>query len=186
MSNSSTISGSPWSSWPLDREIILSRVIDAPRNLVYAAWADPEQIQQWFGPAGMEIETREINLAPGGVWRFDMIAPDGTRYDSRMVFIRMEPLALIEAVHGSDKEDDPDRFHMLITFDEQEDGKTVLTLRQMHPTRARRDWAIGFGAVEYGGQTLPLARHVSRYGNTPEINSPPHIAARRRCCKPAG
>lgn len=158
-----TNSDSPWRSWPLDREIVLARVIDAPRSLVYAAWSDPEQIQTWFGPEGFAIETKEIDLRPGGVWRFDMVARDGTRYGNRMVFLRMEAPALIEVDHGSDKDDDPDRFRMLVTFDEQSDGKTVLTLRQMHPTRERRDRTIGFGAVEYGGQTLDkLARHVAK------------------------
>ncbi|MGV9005268.1 MAG: SRPBCC family protein [Brevundimonas sp.] len=154
---------SAWRNWPLDREIVLGRVIDAPRSLVYAAWTDPAQIGQWFGPDGFAVETREIDLRPGGVWRFDMVAPDGTRYDNRMVFLRMEDAALVEVEHGSDQDDDPNRFRMLVTFDEQGDGKTVLTLRQMHPTGERRAWAVGFGAVEYGGQTLrKLALHVAR------------------------
>lgn len=154
---------SPWQDWPLDREIVLGRIIDAPRSVVYSVWTDPDQIQQWFGPAGMAVETKEIDLNPGGVWRFDMVAPDGTRYTNRMVFLRMEAPALIEVEHGSDQEDDPNRFRMLVTFDEQSDGKTVLTLRQMHPSKARREWAIGFGAVAYGGQTLDkLALHVAK------------------------
>jgi uncharacterized protein YndB with AHSA1/START domain len=154
---------SPWRDWALDREIVLGRVIDAPRSLVYAAWTDPDQIQQWFGPEGLAIETKEIDLKPGGVWRFDMVAPDGTRYTNRMVFLRMDAPAFIEVEHGSDQDNDPGRFRMLVTFDEQSDGKTVLTLRQMHPSRERREWAIGFGAVEYGGQTLAkLARHVAK------------------------
>jgi uncharacterized protein YndB with AHSA1/START domain len=153
---------SPWQDWPLDREIVISRVIDAPRSAVYAAWADPDQIQKWFGPEGMEIETREIDLRPGGVWRFDMVA-GSTRYTNRMVFLRMEAPAFIEVEHGSDQDDDPNRFRTLVTFDEQTDGKTVLTLRQMHPSKERRQWAIGFGAVEYGGQTLnKLAAHVAK------------------------
>lgn len=157
---------SAWQEWPLDREIVLSRVIDAPRSIVFSAWTDPEQIQLWFGPEGMEIETREIDLKPGGIWRFDMVAADGTRYTNRMVFLAMEAPAFIEVDHGSDEDDDPGRFRMLVTFDEQSDGKTVLTLRQMHPSRERREWAIGFGAVEYGGQTLEkLARHVARIGS---------------------
>lgn len=156
---------SAWRDWPLDREIVLGRVIDAPRAVVYAAWTDPHQIQEWFGPEGMDIETREIDIRPGGVWRFDMVAPGGVRYDNRMIFLRMEAPALIEVEHGADQDIDPDKFRMLVTFDEQNDGKTVLTLRQMHPSRARRDWAIGFGAVEYGGQTLAkLARHVEKTG----------------------
>jgi uncharacterized protein YndB with AHSA1/START domain len=161
MSDPSNTAVSAWQGWPLDREIVLTRVIDAPRSLVYAAWTDPAQIQAWFGPDGMEIETREIDLTPGGIWRFDMVAAGGVRYGNRMVFLRMEAPALIEVQHGSDVDDDPDKFRMLVTFDEQSNGKTVLTLRQMHPSRERRGWAIGFGAVEYGGQTLAkLARHV--------------------------
>jgi uncharacterized protein YndB with AHSA1/START domain len=161
MSSPFNDSDSAWRDWPIDREIVLSRVVDAPRSLVYAAWTDPDQIQKWFGPDGMEIETKEIDLRPGGVWRFDMVASDGTRYTNRMAFLRIEAPAFIEVEHGSDQEDGPGRFRMLVTFDEQSDGKTVLTLRQMHPSKERREWAIGFGAVEYGGQTLEkLARHV--------------------------
>jgi len=163
MSDPLKTSSSAWRDWPINREIVLSRVIDAPRSVVYSAWTDPDQIQEWFGPEGMAIETREINLNPGGTWRFDMIARDGTRYTNRMVFLRMEALALIEVEHGADQENDPGRFRMLVTFDEQSDGKTVLTLRQMHPSKAHRDTVIGFGAVEYGGQTLEkLARHVAK------------------------
>ena len=138
-------------------------MIDAPRSLVFAAWTDPDQIQAWFGPEGFAIETREINLSAGGVWRFDMVAPDGTRYSNRMVFLRIEPPALIEVEHGSDEDNDPGRFRMLVTFDQQSNGRTVLTLRQMHPSKAQRDAKLGFGAVEYGGQTLDkLARHVDK------------------------
>lgn len=153
---------SAWAGWPLDREIVISRVIDASRELLWSAWTDPDQIQQWFGPEGFAIETRQIDLRPGGAWRFDMVAPDGTRYDNRMVFLRLEPPALLEIEHGSDIDDDPERFRMLLTFDQQSNGKTVLTLRQMHPTAKLRQTKIGFGAVEYGGQTLDkLARHVA-------------------------
>jgi uncharacterized protein YndB with AHSA1/START domain len=165
MSDSFEASASPWRDWPLDREIVLSRVIDAPRNVVYAAWADPEQIQSWFGPAGFAIETKEIDIRPDGTWRFDMIAPDGTRYGNRMVFLRLEAPERIEIEHGADEDNDPGRFRMLVTFDAQCDGKTVLTLRQMHPSKEQRDAKMAFGAVEYGGQTLEkLAVHVARAG----------------------
>ena len=64
--------------------------------------------------------------------------------------------------HGLDQDDDPGRFRMTITFDEQSNGKTVVTLRQLHPTAARRAAVIGFGAVELGLQTLDkLAAHVA-------------------------
>jgi uncharacterized protein YndB with AHSA1/START domain len=147
--------------WELDREIVLSRVISARRDVVFSAWADAKHLPNWFGPAGFEIETKEIDIRVGGLWRFDMIAPNGRRYTNRMQFRRIEPPTLIEFDHGTDDIDDPGRFRTTITFDEQSDGKTVITLRQLHPTKARRDAGIGFGAVEYGYQTLEkLARHV--------------------------
>lgn len=158
-------SESAWAEWPIDQEIVLGRVIDAPRDVVFSAWTDPDQIQNWFGPDGMTIETKEIDINPGGVWRFDMVAPDGTRYTNRMAFLRIEPSMLLEVEHGSDEDNDPSKFRMLVTFDEQSDGKTVITLRQMHPSKERRQAVIGFGAVEYGGQTLEkLARHVAMVG----------------------
>jgi uncharacterized protein YndB with AHSA1/START domain len=157
----STQTESAWAAWPLDREIVLARVIDAPRESVFDAWTDPEQLAEWFGPRGLRIETHEVDIRVGGVWRFDMVGAD-VRYDNRMTFLRIERPRLIEVDHGSDKDDDPNKFRMLVTFDEQTDGKTVLTLRQMHPTRARRDAGIGFGAVEFGGQTLDkLAEHLA-------------------------
>jgi uncharacterized protein YndB with AHSA1/START domain len=147
--------------WALDREIVLSRVIKARRETVFAAWTDPEHLPNWFGPAGFTVETTEIDIRVGGVWRFDMTGPDGRRYPSLMQFRRIEPPALIEFEHGADQPDDPGRFRTTITFDEQSDGKTVITLRQLHPSKARRDAVMGFGAVEYGYQTLDkLARHV--------------------------
>jgi uncharacterized protein YndB with AHSA1/START domain len=162
MSDSSGKTVSAWAAWPLDREIVLTRVIDATREDVFDAWTDPEQLAAWFGPNGLTIETHEIDVREGGIWRFDMVGEGGLRYDNRMTFLRIERPRLIEVDHGSDKDDDPGKFRMLVTFDVQTDGKTVLTLRQMHPTRAHRDTAIGFGAVEYGGQTLDkLAAHLA-------------------------
>jgi len=147
--------------WDIEREIVLSRIIKAKREYVFAAWTDPNHLPCWFGPAGFKIETKEIDIRVGGAWRFEMIAPNGQRFPSRMHFRRIEPPRLIEFDHGSDIDDDPARFRTTITFDEQSDGKTVVTLRQLHPTKTQRDAKIGFGAVAYGYQTLDkLAAHV--------------------------
>lgn len=154
---------SPWSSWPLDREVVMARLVDADRDLAFRAWTDPDQIVQWFGPAGFQLKTHEIDIREGGVWRFDMIAPDGTVFSNRMDFLRVEPSRVIEFIHGTDAEDDPDAFRMLVTFDEQDNGKTALTLRQMHPTAERRRIVMAFGAVEFGTQTWDkFADHVAK------------------------
>lgn len=147
--------------WDIEREIVLARVIDAKREFVFAAWSDPEHLPRWFGPQGFSIVTKEIDIRVGGVWRYDMLAPNGDRYQSRMSFRRIEPPRLIEFEHGADVDDDPARFRTTITFDEQSNGKTVVTLRQLHPSKKLREQKIAFGAVEYGYQTLDkLAAHV--------------------------
>lgn len=151
----------PLDTWAIDREIVLSRVIKARRELVFTAWTDPRHLPQWFGPAGFTIVTKSIDVRVDGEWRFDMVSPDGTRYTNRMRFRRIEEPHLIEFDHGADTDGDPSVFRTTITFDEQSDGKTVVTLRQLHPTKAQRDAGIGFGAVEFGYQTLDkLAQHV--------------------------
>lgn len=148
----------------LEREIVLSRVIDAPKSLVYRAWTEAGRMFQWFGPKGFRCEVHQQGTAEvGAIWRFDMIAPNGQRYDNRMEFLEVTPNERLVLEHGCDKDGDPNRFRVTLTFDEQSDGKTVLTLRQLHPNKARRDATIGFGAVELGNQTLDkLAEYLAR------------------------
>jgi uncharacterized protein YndB with AHSA1/START domain len=159
-----TNTGLFYANGELEREIVLSRVIDAPRELVYRAWIEPGRIFQWFGPKGFHCEVRQQGEAKvGATWRFDMIAPDGQRFDNRMTFLEIIPNEKLVLDHGHDKDDDPDRFRVTILFDRQGDGKTILTLRQMHPNTARREVVIGFGAVELGYQTLDkLAEYVAK------------------------
>lgn len=150
-----------WQDDVQERELVLTRVVNAPRELLFSLWSNPEHLPQWFGPDGFVIETREINIAVGGRWCFDMVAPDGTRYDNRMVFTRIDSPALIEAEHGRDVDEDPGRFLLRVTFLPQPDGKTVVTLRQLHPSTEQRNAVLGFNAVELGYQTLDK---MARYG----------------------
>ncbi|MHB1207831.1 MAG: SRPBCC family protein [Rhodospirillaceae bacterium] len=138
----------------LEREIVLSRVFNAPRELVFKAWTDKAHVGKWFGPKGFITTTHEIDVRVGGMWRFEMRAPDGTCYTNRVVYREIKAPELLVFDHGADQDNDPNMFRTTITFDSQSDGKTVVTLRQLHPTKARRDIGIGFGAVEYGYQTL--------------------------------
>lgn len=148
-------------TWSLDREIVLVRVLDAPREAVFDAWTDADRFCQWFGPAGFTCTVREMDVRPGGRARFDMTAPDGTLFTNRFDYLDIVPNERLVLDHGSDVDDDPARFRVTLTFDAQDDGKTVLTLRQLHPTVEQRDAGIGFGAVELGMQTLQkLADHL--------------------------
>lgn len=148
------MSADPRNTWEMEREIVLVRVLDAPRELVFRAWSDPEHLPRWFGPKGFTLTTEEIDVKVGGRWRFLFVGPDGKRYDNRMVFLEITPPTRIVFDHGSDRDNDAATFRTTITFDEQTNGKTVVTLRQLHPTREQRDAKLAFGAVEYGGQTL--------------------------------
>jgi len=148
-------------TWALDREIVLVRVLDAPREAVFTAWTDADAFCQWFGPDGFICTVHEMDVRPGGRARFDMTSGDGTLFTNRFDYLEVVPGERLVLDHGSDTDDDPTRFRVTITLDEQGDGKTVLTLRQLHPTVEQRDAGIGFGAVELGLQTMQkLARHL--------------------------
>jgi len=137
-----------------EREIVLSRVFEAPRALVFRAWTAPEHVGKWFGPKGYTCTTHEMDVRVGGRWRFDLKAHDGTVFDNRIVYLEVVPNELLVMDHGRDVDDDPGKFRVTITFDEQKNGKTVVTMRQLHPTTEQRAAKIGFGAVELGHQTL--------------------------------
>jgi len=148
-------------TWALDREIVLVRVLDATLEAVFAAWTDADACFQWFGPDGFTCTVREMDVRPGGRACFDMVSGDGTVFTNRFDYLEVVPVERLVLDHGSDTDDDPARFRVTITLDEQADGKTVLTLRQLHPTVEQRDAGIGFGAVELGLQTMQkLAHHL--------------------------
>jgi uncharacterized protein YndB with AHSA1/START domain len=135
-----------------DREIIATRIFDAPRDLVWKVWTDPNHIAQWWGPNGFTNTISEMDVRPGGMWRFIMHGPDGTDYPNRVVFqdvIRPEYLVY---VHGD--EVDPDQFRVTVTFQEH-NGKTVLTMRSVFRSAAElADVIEKHGAVEGMQQTL--------------------------------
>lgn len=147
----------PFETWSPDREIVLVKVLNHPRETVFAAWMDPGALAHWYGPAGLRIESHDADIREGGHWRFDMVGVfEGReqRFPNLMRFLEILPNERIVMDYGTPDPHDPDRFRVTVTFDAQADGKTVLTLRQLHPTRERRQTVIGFGAVEYGLQTL--------------------------------
>jgi uncharacterized protein YndB with AHSA1/START domain len=141
-----------------DREIFVTRVLNAPRSLVFKVWTDRNHLAQWWGPNGFTITTYEMDVKPGGVWRFVMHGPDGRDYQNRVVYREIVAPERIVYSHVS-----APQFEMTVTFVEQGD-KTNLTARMVFETAALRDKTIEvFGAVEGLKQTLGrLAEHVMR------------------------
>ena len=151
-----------------EREIVITRTFAAPRDLVFRAWTDPEQVSRWWGPRGFTTTTREMDVRPGGVWRHVMHGPDGTDYDNRIVYTEVvEPERLVYS-HDAGEDDDPYRFQVTVTFAERA-GKTELTMRSLFGSVAARDYVVKeFGAIEGGLQTLDrLAEHLA--SGAPEL-----------------
>jgi len=137
-----------------DREFVLTRVFDAPRELVFEAWTDPRHLIQWWGPRGFTNTFHEISVRPGGVWRFIMHGPDGVDYPNRIDFHQVVEPELITYAHRDDVEDGGVHFHARIDF-EAVGCQTRLTLRLIFDTVEARDRTVeDSGASEGGNQTL--------------------------------
>lgn len=146
-----------------DREIVAVRVFDAPRELVWKAWTDPQQIVQWWGPNGFTTTTYSMEVKPGGVWRFVMHGPDGVDYRNRVTFLEVVPPRRLVFKHGGDEDCEPVSHETTVTFEAQ-GSKTKLTMRMLFESaEARRFVAEKYGAVEGLGQTLGrLGEYVTR------------------------
>ena len=78
-----------------DREVRTKRTIHAPREKVFAAWTDPATLARWWGPKGFSNDFRTCDVKPGGLWEFDMIGPDGTRYRNESRFIEIDSRRIV-------------------------------------------------------------------------------------------
>jgi len=148
----------------LDREIVISRVIGAPVELVFEAFTEVRHLSQWWGPEGFTTTTQAFEFRVGGAWEFVMHGPDGTDYQEWIAWTEIEPPERIAMVHGESR-DDPNAFESVLTF--EADGEaTRIELRTVFPTKELRDEAVEtHGAVEGGRQTLAnLAAHVEGAG----------------------
>lgn len=134
------------------RTMLLQRVIQAPRDVVWNVWMDPETLPQWWGPDGFSCRTDRIDLRTGGDWVFDMIAPDGTVFPNHHRYSEVKPQERIAyQLHWG--ENGPKHADAWATFDERE-GATAVTLGMVFSSEAEYQTAQGFGAVELGYRTL--------------------------------
>jgi uncharacterized protein YndB with AHSA1/START domain len=138
----------------LNREIVITRVLNAPCELVFKAWTGPEHLINWWGPNGFTNTFHEANIKPGGVWRFTMHGPDGMDFPNLITFTEVVKPECLVYEHGSGEEGDPNKFNVVVTFEELGD-KTRLTMRSIFATAAARDYVVKeFGAIEGGNQTI--------------------------------
>ena len=144
-----------------DREIVISRFINAPRELVFEAFTDVRHLSRWWGPEGFSTTTRAFEFREGGAWDFVMHGPDGTDYSEWITWTEIVPPERIAMLHG-DSRDDPNAFESVLTF--TPDGvATSIEMRTVFPTKELRDQAVvTYHAIEGGQQTLGnLATYVT-------------------------
>lgn len=144
-----------------DREIVISRVIQAPRELVFEAFTELRHLARWWGPDGFTTTTRAFDFRVGGVWEFVMHGPDGTDYQEWICWNDIVPPERIALLHGEFR-GDPNAFESVLTF--APDGEaTRIEMRTVFPTNAARDEAVEkYHATEGGQQTLgKLAAYVT-------------------------
>lgn len=134
------------------RELIISRSFHASRELVFKAWTDPKHLPQWWGPKQFTTTVQEINIQPGGVWRYVMHGPDGNDYNNKITFIKVESPEYLEYAHGDDTDDE--QFRVTVTFG-QEGQSTQLTMRMQFKSIEELEQSVKqYGAIEGAQSTL--------------------------------
>lgn len=130
------------------RSIVGTREYDAPRDLVFSAFTDPNHLAQWWGPNGFKTTTLSFDMRPGGVWRFVMHGPDGRDYQNRITYEEVTPPERIVYRHGGGDDVEPVQFRQIITFEDL-GGRTRIVWRGDFPTAGERDRVV----KEHGADT---------------------------------
>ena len=131
---------------PSDREIVLTRVFNAPRRMVFEAFGKPELLRQWFGPHGWSLSVCEVDFRVGGGFRFVMKGPQGEEMGMRGTY--KEIASPERSVHMESFDDFPGESQVTTVFVEK-DGKTTMTATVLYDSKEVRDAVIQSG-MEHG------------------------------------
>jgi uncharacterized protein YndB with AHSA1/START domain len=121
------------------KDFVISRVLDAPRDLVWQCFTQPERMKQWWGPKGVKILKSQMDLRIGGTYLYGMQTPDGTVMWGRMIYRAITPPERLEFINSFSDEAGglsrhplaptwPIELLSVFTFDEMPDGKTKFTV----------------------------------------------------------
>jgi len=148
-------------SLPSDREIVGSRIMDAPPELVFKAYTDPDLIPRWWGPRRYATIVDKMDLRPGGVWRFVHRAADGGEYAFNGVYREIVPPKRL--VYTFNYEGAPGHEAVeTVTFEEAEGGKTRMTDHLLFETREERDGMLNSGMEEGAAETIDRLAELLR------------------------
>lgn len=128
-----------------DREILMSRMFDAPRELVFEAWTKPELLKRWLlGPPGWEMIVCDVDNSPGGTTRFVWRNANGQEMGMRMIGVEFDPPKRIVSIEKFDEPWYPGEARTTLTFTER-DGKTTVTTTVRYDSQATRDMVLKSG-----------------------------------------
>lgn len=139
-----------------DRELAITRIINAPRELVWEVWTNPEHVKNWWGPDGFTNTVHEMNVKAGGVWHLTMHGPDGRDYPNKIVFIEVVKPERLVYRHSGDVDTEPVNFHVTVTFEKQ-GNKTLLSMKSVFESAAELERVV----KEYGARE-GMTQHVGR------------------------
>jgi uncharacterized protein YndB with AHSA1/START domain len=152
-------------TFPPDRELVLSRIIDAPPHKVYRAWTEPELLKQWFAPAPFTTPVAELDVRPGGANFLVMRSPEGQELPNRGVYLEVVPnerLVFTDAYTEAWQPSAKPFMTVILTF-EEEGRRTRYTARVRHWTAEDRETHEKMGFHQGWGQcTDQLAALVAR------------------------
>ena len=137
---------------PSEREIVIERVFDAPRTLVFEAWTKAEHVSHWWDPSGTPLAVCEIDLRPNGAFRFVNGGPDGAKYPFTGLYREITPPARL--VFGSTPSPVSNGESMTTLVFSEHDGKTTLTITIQCQSRTERDALLQMRVDEGTAQTL--------------------------------
>ena len=150
-----------------EREIVVMREFDAPREMVFDAWADPKQLVQWFGPEGFTTTIESFDFCEGGEWAQVMHGPDGTNYPCAAMFTEVQRPEVIAYFHRGGREGEEEvEFQSTVTFEAMAPEKTRVTIRMEFASTEERDENVrNYGSIGDGRQTLSrLAMFLAKKG----------------------
>jgi uncharacterized protein YndB with AHSA1/START domain len=129
-----------------EREIAITRVFDAPRELVWKVWTEAAHIAQWWGPKGFTNTIHKMDVKPGGRWEFIMHGPDGVNYPNKVTYLEVQRPERLVYDHGDKGE--LTYFRVTVSFEDL-GGKTKVSMQMLFETSKQRNKVVEkFGAVE--------------------------------------
>jgi uncharacterized protein YndB with AHSA1/START domain len=135
---------------PSDREIVITRVFDAPRRLVFETLTDPAHVPHWYGPRGWTLPVCHIDLRPGGAWRYVLRHPQRGDMGMRGVFREITPPERLVTTESFDDYPGESLNTVVLT---EEDGKTTVTVTVLYPSKEVRDAVLSSGMQDGASET---------------------------------